>query len=209
MWGVVGFGLRGGVVKAQVLAIDVLEETRRRGKINGSVDEPRAGKGHHATLHGTRDRDVEQTPFLLNLRRRLAEFGGKKVLFEPDDIHRIKLQSFGGVYGHKCDTRGVVLQVLVLVRQQTYFREEILYRREGNSLVHALYDKLMNTGEQFVEVLLAVNAFGGTVHGCRRHDTGLTHDPLGKRIGIFGINALDKTVHQLGKGSQLGCGSGT
>ena len=111
--------------------------------------------------------------------------------------------------GHKRDAGRVVLDILVLVGEQTDLSEEVLYRCERDAFVDALLYELVDTGKEFVEVLLAVDALWRAVKCCSRHDTGLTHDCFCELVGILGLHDFDEVVHHRCEvGETFACRSG-
>ena len=103
-----------------------------------------------AVLHTACDSHIEQSSLLLYLALCLAEGRREEVLLQSNDKSMAELQSLGSMYGEQGHTCLCIVQVLILIGEQTYLRQEVGYRGEVYTLLLTLLAELVDTGEHLL-----------------------------------------------------------
>ena len=150
-------------------------------------------------LHCTGDGDVQQTPFFLYLMRVDGELRGEQVFLHSDDKNNWELQTLGSMYGHQRHAFGGVLQVLVLVRLQTHFAQEISDGGIVDAFILPLCHELTDGVQQLLHVLRAVNTFLCQVQRQGGRHTRNAEHGLGELVCVHCVALLMKSIDETGE----------
>ena len=107
------------------------------------------------------------------------------------------------MHGHHRHLVGVLLLIVILIRQQRHFRQKVDQACPLHSLLTMYLAKFGDTFQQFLQILLLAHAFHGTILNKVGRDTAPLYHQLRQFLDRQALLFLNKTLYQLPKIVQL------